>query len=65
MVAGVSFYDLCFTCRAGRLDQVVFLVWPYVYMQEKIQVWPTQTCASDSFRLNFSDCYADKLCFAN
>ena len=27
-LAGVSFYGPCSTWRAGRLDQVILLVWP-------------------------------------
>ena len=28
-LAGVSFYGPCSTWRAGHLDQVILLVWPY------------------------------------
>ena len=29
MLAGASFYGPCSTWRAGHLDQVILLVWPY------------------------------------
>ena len=53
MLAGVSFYGPCSTWRAGHLDQVILLVWPYNYIAED-RPCPTEKLVGNNFS-TFSD----------